>query len=286
MRPIIKTLPANISTDDTIGGQKESNAVHHALIESLGNYCSYCEMPLSGYHVEHLKFHAAWPEQVTFRQWDELLLICNDCRTHIRIPELNDLSAAAMLWPDKDPSFSLFNSPLKYELRKVNYIVENEGEIISQEMKELVFVVAAKDAGEVLYEKAFNTITHFQLNMQLEFYQEAKGELRVPLSVHQQRLDNRMFKRTETWFDALDSINRLKEADQANDGSIPNFAALRKLLVNQIALTAWWAGNWSVWMTVFYQQTNDLELLRTAFAGNTHEFYGLNNDHDALFRAQ
>lgn len=283
MRPVNKIPPAYLRELSATGSEQQRGAIHHALIESLGNYCSYCEMPLSDYHIEHLRHLAEWPEQLSLDQWDDLLLICNDCRNHIRMPTLNATSAATILWPDKDSTFSLINSPFQYELRTVKYLVMDEGNKVSEETKDLVFVVPNRDAGQVLYEKAFNTIAHFQLNMQLEFYNENTGELRVPLAVHAERSDNRMFKRTAAWMEAHDSVKRLRELEghAANGPGDP--ALLRRMFIQQIAMTAWYSGNWSVWMTVFYQQTEDLDLLRTAFAGNIHEFSGLRNDNDALF---
>lgn len=285
MRPVKKIPPAYLRELSAANSEQERGAIHHALIESLGNYCSYCEMPLSDHHIEHLRYLAEWPEQLSFSQWNDLLLICNDCRSHIRVPALNEASANAMLWPDRDITFSLANSPLKYELRSVKYVVVDQGQRISEEVKDLVFVLPNRDAGDLMYEKAYNTITHFQLNMQLEYYDEAAGELRVPLAVHQERADNRMFKRTAAWFDAQDTVKRLRELESLRDGTAGDPAVLRRMFTQQIAMTAWYSGNWSVWMTVFFQQTQDLELLRTAFAGNIHVFAGLNNDNDALFSA-
>jgi hypothetical protein len=283
MRPVTKIPPTYLRELSAENNGNEREAIHHALIESLGNYCSYCEMPLSDYHVEHIRYLAEWPEQLSISQWDELLLICNDCRSHLRVPVLNELSANALLWPDRDLTFSLVNSPLQYELRTVNYVVVNEQERISEEVKDLVFVVANPQSDDFLYQKAYNTIVHFQLNMQLEYYDEATNELRVPLQVHQERSDNRMFKRTTAWMEAQDTVKRLKELERLNEKEGDQ---LRQLFTEQIAMTAWYSGNWSVWMTVFYQQTKDLELLRTAFAGNIHVFAGLNTDNGDLFRAE
>ena len=279
-------MPAYLSEMPADNGGRERGAIHHALVESLGNYCSYCEMPLSGYHIEHLRLLAEWPEFLTVGQWDDLLLICNDCRCNIRVPVLNEIAADAMLWPDRDITFSLMNSPLKYELRKVNYVVVDEGERVLEEVRELVFVVANPDAGDELFEKAYNTIVHFQLNMKLEYYDAATNELRIPLGIHRQRADNRVFKRTKAWFDALHAVKLLRDLENIKDPVSADPAVLRRVFIDQVAMTAWYSGNWSVWMTVFYEQTRDIELLRTAFAGNIHVFQGLNSDNDALFRVE
>ncbi|SHM80408.1 hypothetical protein SAMN05444266_11186 [Chitinophaga jiangningensis] len=283
MRPVKKIQPAYLRTLTETSAEAQTANIHHALIESMGNYCSYCEMPLSDYHVEHIRYLASWPEILQLRQWDDLLLICNDCRSHIRVPELNKESADAMLWPDKDITFSLQNSPFLYELRKVNYVVEADGEVISSTQMELVFVVANKNAGESIYEKAVNTITHFQLNMQLEYYDAATNELRVPLEEDQQRTDNRMFKRTRAWREAEEALLRLKALDNLKDGTSGDKTIMREVLIKQIAMTAWYSGNWSVWMTVFHQLSGDLELMKAVLASSEHPFTGLNNEANAVF---
>ncbi|MEM7391061.1 MAG: hypothetical protein AAF492_01835, partial [Verrucomicrobiota bacterium] len=42
------------------------------------------------------------------------------------------------------------------------------------------------------------------------------------------------------------------------------------LLLNQISHTAMAKGNWSVWMTVFNETFNDMELLRNTFINRTY----------------
>ena len=286
MRPV-KKIPPPYLPELLASTADERRAVHHALRETLGNYCSYCEMPLSDYHVEHLRYFAEWPERISFSEWNDLLLICNDCRNHIRVPVLNELSASTMLWPDRDITFSIGpRSPLKYELRNVKYVVVEDGLPVSEEYKQLVFVVPNYEAGPALYQKAFNTIAHFQLNMQLEYYDERANEFRIPLPVHLERLDNRMFKRTEAWFDAESTVDRLKLFDQPHPEERSDVGALRRIFIDQVAMNAWYSGNWSVWMTVFYERTGDIDLMQQAFAGDVHVFAGLNNDNNSLFRTE
>ncbi|MBV7529640.1 hypothetical protein [Chitinophaga sp. sic0106] len=283
MRPVKKIQPAYLHSLTATSAEEQTAHIHHALIESMGNYCSYCEMPLSDYHVEHLRYLAAWPQILSLSDWDDLLLICNDCRSHIRVPELNKESADAMLWPDRDITFSLQNSPFLYELRKVNYVVEADGEDISSEPMELVFVVANKNAGEESYEKAVNTIRHFQLNMQLEYYHPDTNELRVPFEEDQQRSDNRMFKRTRAWKEAEEALLRLKAMDAVEEDTSEEKATMRQMLIKQIAMTAWYSGNWSVWMTVFQKLSGDLELIKSVLASSEHPFTGLNNEANVVF---
>ncbi|HEY9261631.1 hypothetical protein [Chitinophaga sp.] len=285
MRPVNKISP-HIQQLQQQNGPVKTSTVTNALIDTIGNYCSYCEMMLSGYHVEHLRYTATWPENVNVSMWDDLLLICNDCRNNIRVPELNTLSADALLWPDRDMSFNLYNSPLQYELRPVKYVVVNtDGDRILEQEMELVFVVANPAAAATLYQKAFNTINHFQLNMQLEYYDAATNELRIPETVHLQHADNRMFKRTKAWHEAMRAVEGLRGMDSLPDKS-ENHSALRQMLVDQIAMTAWYSGNWSVWMTVLHQQTNDAALTQSVLLSTAHPFPGTRNENNRLFIAE
>lgn len=285
MRPVNKISPP-IQQLQQRSGTVKPGTVTNALIDTIGNYCSFCEMQLSGYHVEHLRYYAAWPESVDISMWEDLLLICNDCRNNIRVPALNKLSADALLWPDRDLSFNLYNSPLHYELRPVKYVVVNaDGDRILEKNMELVFVVANPAAAETLYEKAFNTIHHFQLNMKLEYYDAATNELRIPETVHLQHADNRMFKRTEAWHKAMHALEGLRGMDSIPDKS-ENHSLLRQMLVDQIAMTAWYSGNWSVWMTVLHQQTNDTALTQSVLLSTAHPFPGTRNENNRLFTAE
>lgn len=282
MRPVNK-IAQHLLHDEV---NNERTIVHNSLIDAIGNYCSYCEMPLSGYHIEHLRYTARWPESLSLSQWDDLLLICNDCRSNILVPELNESSVSAMLWPDRDITFNLYNSPLKYQLRNVKYVVISaEGERISEENKELVFVIPNPNVKRTLYEKAFNTIVHFQLNMKLEYYDTVTNELRVPEIVHLQRLDNRIFKRTEAWHCANDALDRIRQVNEIS-ATKQETALVMQLLINQIAMTAWYSGNWSVWMTVFQQQAYDLTTIKQILLNSQHPFPGTRNDNNQLFTAE
>ena len=282
MRPVNK-IAQHLLHDEV---NNERTTVHNSLIDAIGNYCSYCEMPLSGYHIEHLRYTARWPESLSLSQWDDLLLICNDCRSNILVPELNESSVSAMLWPDRDITFNLYNSPLKYQLRNVKYVVISaEGERISEENKELVFVIPNPNVKRTLYEKAFNTIVHFQLNMKLEYYDTVTNELRVPEIVHLQRLDNRIFKRTEAWHCANDALDRIRQVNEIS-ATKQETALVMQLLINQIAMTAWYSGNWSVWMTVFQQQAYDLTTIKQILLNSQHPFPGTRNDNNQLFTAE
>ena len=286
MRPVNKNIPSHIAVQIAESASFTREVIRTALIDSIGHYCSYCEMSLAGYEIEHLRHLRNWPEYISMSMWSDLLLICNDCRANILVPELTAISTATLLWPDKDITFNVYNSPLLYELRQIKYVVINmEEERISEEDMRLVFVVANPRTDTNTYQKAINTIQHFQLNMKLEYYDAATNELRIPELVHLQRADNRIFKRTEAWFDAVAAVEGLRSIENEDSD-----AALRPIIrqnyLEQIGKLAKWSGNWSVWMTVLHEHLQDHELLKSAMINDPFNFPGTRNDNNILFQAE
>ena len=81
MRPVKKKKPAFLKDALLLGEQPEWQLIKNALVESMGPYCAYCEMPLSSYEIEHLRYSAAWQPEINEHNWENLLLICGDCRS-------------------------------------------------------------------------------------------------------------------------------------------------------------------------------------------------------------
>ncbi len=74
------------------------------LMERLGDYCSYCELPCNeGPDVEHVQPKSLQPDLE--RDWTNLLLSCVFCNSTKgkQAVALNDY-----LWPDRDNTFSAF----------------------------------------------------------------------------------------------------------------------------------------------------------------------------------
>lgn len=281
MRPVIKSKPAHLVSAELTLADLEEGTVQNALIETLGNYCSYCEIPLTGYHNEHYRFRAAWEPVTDMSQWDDLLLICADCRSHIQKPAITAEEAGDLLWPDQDKTFGLGGEgAFLYELRKVKLLKEDEpGSFSAPEDTQLVFVTPNPAAGPETKQLAQNTIDFFQLNLPASFYDATTSELLLPYAYVEQRLDNRIFKRTDAWFEAERAVERLNSIDAMG---YPETAALVKnLLLEQITAHAFFSGNWSVWITVFNNAGIDAATLRKLFLGDERYFSG--TDEATLF---
>lgn len=262
---------------ETFHGLTSGKEVHlkikDELINALGFFCSYCEIPLGGYEVEHHKDFAEW-RSAKISDWPDLLLICKDCREHIVTPVLSESQHSEMLWPDEDLTFTLKNlSAFIYVPKQVTYrVVDHSGEKVSEEKKELVFILPNLEADESTQRMARNTIDHFQLNMRREYHSGHSGMITVPAFAHDQMLDNRMFERTRAWKVATEAAERYKMMQESLPPS--HSEELLKKLHEQITMNAFFKGNWSVWMTVFWNHFHNHELLHTLFSGNQQHLFG------------
>jgi hypothetical protein len=182
-----------------------------------------------------------------------------------------------MLWPDKDVTFTLnAKSPFTYEQRTVRHIVLHEDEIHLDEEKSLVFVTPNPLAGEETYRKAKNTIDHFQLNMRKEYYNDASNTLIMPLDHYQQHLDSRTYERTSTWAEAEAAIERLQQVEQLDEVTR---TAVIEHFHDQISATAYFKGNWSVWMTVFNNRyPGNHQLLHSLFISDARYFKNIDTE--------
>jgi hypothetical protein len=274
MKPLSKPLPQSWKNYGLLDDIKREH-VQTGLIDTLGNYCSYCEMPLGGYEVEHHKHAKTWKENVKLDEWRHLLLICKDCREHIEKETLSEEEMVDMLWPDEHTTFALHDkSPFKYEQRDVRYLVLDGDNVHTDKQKKLVFIVANPMAGEETYRKARNTINHFQLNMNRNYHNEGSNTLVLPMHHEEQRIDSRVFERTTAWNEAEAAINRMKQMDDHPD--IGKYPEIKEMLLDQISATAFHKGNWSIWMTVFNNRFPDNHnLLHRLFIKDERYFKGI-----------
>lgn len=269
MRPIKKTSLEPLT---------DNAAIKNVLIDECGYYCAYCEITPGGHEVEHLKYHKLWKEDIRPDDWNDSMLICADCRNHISKEVLAPEEQANMLWPDEAPTFGLHeNSPFIYQKQTVTYRVMNEDKVVEEEQKELVFIRANKNLPKNIYTKAVNTINHFQLNMSTSYYNDKEPNvISIPLYHHLQVRDNRVFERTRAWKKAEESIQRYKQVE-----AITKQYGLDHILQGHkemMKAEAYHKGNWSIWMTVFWQEFKDKELLTELFISDQRYFKGIATD--------
>jgi uncharacterized protein (TIGR02646 family) len=82
------------------------SAARDDLISRIGDYCSYCEMPLPTPAVEHIQPKNKQPEQEN--NWSNLLLACPSCNSIKKDKTLNAQNLNDYFWPDLDNTFRVF----------------------------------------------------------------------------------------------------------------------------------------------------------------------------------
>jgi len=102
MRPIVRgPIPAVDGQAMTFNNYSEAKK---PLIERLGDYCSYCEMPCNeGPDVEHIQPKSLRPELE--RDWTNFVVSCVFCNT---VKGSTPVVLEAYLWPDRDNTFRSF----------------------------------------------------------------------------------------------------------------------------------------------------------------------------------
>lgn len=259
MRPIKKVTPDDwhkLNPDDVL----QHRDVQFALIDHIGAYCSYCEKVLGSREVEHYRLSKEWKTPLFKKDWEHMLLICGDCRNHKTKEVLSQQEHDEHLWPDLHPSFHLNNSsPINYEKRKVTHTIMNGDDVASKEEKEMV--VALSNPNSEYAKKAQNTIDLFQLNT--PFYDHKKSKITTNVGIEALVLDHRMEERNLAWQEAEAAIDRIKNVQELMEEE--KLESMLDLFHQQISLTAVAKGNWSIWMTVFWKEFQDPELLHKLF---------------------
>ena len=103
MRPVLRGLPPVDSTGNPIQFSDYKQA-RDPLIQRMGDFCSYCEMPLlDRADVEHIRPKCANPELRLL--WDNFLLACTSCNS---IKGASPINVLDYYWPDRDNTFRAF----------------------------------------------------------------------------------------------------------------------------------------------------------------------------------
>lgn len=267
MRPVQKVCPEQwdkLSENDTV----DHKETQFALIDYLGEYCSYCEKKLGCKEVEHHRLFKEWRTPLKKKDWDYLLLICGDCRLHLSQHTLEEEAHNQYLWPDRDLSFCLHDkSPLKYSKETIRYVVTNGEKTLSEEQRDMVLVKSNPQADSTLAEKAQRTIDLFQLNT--PFYDAKSNQITIHQLDELQVIDHRVTERNLAWEEAEAAVKRLKSLGELSE--MKTLHGLWDVFHQQISLTAVAKGNWSVWMTVFWQTFQDRDLLTKLFIQRREE---------------
>ena len=274
------------------GGKTPYELIQEALMNTIGRYCSYCEMPL------HL---GNFIEIKTSRQagiggnvvWDDLMLSCDYCHLYKRIereelgnhdnagPDIDiedpqpisrtfPINPGDYLWPDVDATFSLTNdSPFIYELRTVTVRIGS----VQPQNQNLAIVRANPNVDAETRRKAQNTINLYQLNT--PYYNAGNDTLAMPQEASNAVVDPRVMFRTKAWSEAYRCTQQYQQAAQYFQDS-PLLESSLMVTYTDLAQSM---GFWSVWMTVFFNQLRPTQtaleqlFVQTFFTGD-YMIYG------------
>ncbi len=253
------------------------------LLEAFGEYCSYCEMPIGQLKIEHHRHHKQWRENIQSRDWNHLLLICNDCRRHLTKRKLNASEVDNYLWPDKDLTFSLHSgfSPFVYEKILIDYKIKEGRRIKSREKQNFIAIKPNPKVKAALRKKAQRTIDLFQLNT--PYFSQKTQTISIPFTDHLSLTDHRAMNRLKTWNIAKETLGNYKNV-LLQDSLLKGNPELKDQFENLISETAKAKGNWSIWMTVFWNEFKDKKLINDLFvekpnkASKQLHFLGTNKD--------
>lgn len=213
MRPILRGDPP-LDNDNNPVCFSDYKRARNPLIERMGDYCSYCEIPLSDRtDVEHIQPKNSNPGLRLV--WTNFLLACTSCNS---VKGDTPVNLADYYWPDRDNTLRAF--------------------VYSRDMPpEVAPGLSASQA----------TIAENTLHL--------TGLEREPNAPTQPTTrDKRWKKRRTAWGKAVHAKQLLARNRHAD---------MRKSIVN----TATSSGFWSVWMTVFQNDTDIRNRFIDAFPG-------------------
>jgi HNH endonuclease len=265
--PAFQTLRGN----EVARQVKEYGYYRPFLVERLGEYCSYCEVPLGvNLAVEHM---LSKTQSINDKDWNNLLLGCTNCNSHKSDKTVDKTVLSRYFWPSISNSrnFNTFDM-LTYELKETTVsnlvaagVLKDKKSYPDKTTAKYTYVwvyPSATPPYKANRAKILDTILMMGLN---DF---------TPEDSDPKASDRRLFNRTTAWQRAKAMANLLSNYYQANQQD--SQAAL--LLRDQIKETAIATGFWSVWVTVFkagnfQNDTLRNELLTDLFI-NTKSFPG------------
>ncbi len=282
MRPVERgpspTRPTSRGTQVPIQG-KDYSFFRPYLIARLGEYCSYCEVPLGlNLAVEHM---LSKKESINENDWNNFLLGCTNCNSHkLAKTKSEDSVLNNFVWP------SIENVVTSNTFDLMTY--KKEAKTVSQLIADDVFLdfkdERAKNQKKKLYPdidtQTYNYVWAYPSALNSAIGKKVKGTIRLvglndfipgnsPDEFHENASDRRVFNRTAAW-DRAEKLATLLVTYHSNVAA--NQLAI-DLLKDQIKETAIATGFWSIWMTVFKSKTfaDDItskQILRDLFVDN------------------
>lgn len=265
MRPVNKPHPAPYLDIVPTRLPTIRETVRTALFDTIGRYCSFCEMPLKISDAIVSKKDGAIRRRPSLDDWSDLLVACDFCmeaRTEKNITLQN------FIWPDTDTSFALgAASPFLYVRRDVTIErVDEHGGILS-EPSSAVIIEVNPAANQLLQDRAQATIDLHQLNT-INYVPTTRTFIITPDT--ELLYDPRVRDRTEAWDMAVTSAADIR---RAIDDDLP--AGYTRNLEKMITNLAQETGFWSIWMTVFREYFNEDQVDELLIRASTRSGYSI-----------
>jgi hypothetical protein len=256
MRPVVRgPIPAKA----TARGANPKRVIDYSyyrpdLIANIGEYCSYCEVPLGvNLAVEHM---LSKTQSINAEDWNNLLLACTNCNSHKLDKTKDEQSLTNYFWPSI-ANTSAFNTFDMLTYRK-------EPKTVAQLTAAGVFVWPPTSRPQNLYPD-YGTQTYDQVWVYPSAIYAADNattqKIRdtillmglndfTPGDNDPKASDRRVLNRTTAW----DRAERLAALLATYYNPAPTNLPAIALLKEQIKQAAIATGFWSVWMTVFKRQ--------------------------------
>jgi hypothetical protein len=282
MRPVIRgLLPARLNArggeqriwipdKNKKTGESDYTYWRPHLVGRLGEYCSYCEIPLGvNLAVEHKQPKA--DSKVDAGDWDNLLLACTNCNSRKSSKGATDRKSDKGADKDSIESWAMFPDNKNYRRSYLKYSKQKRSKAQLRAAGLLAEKPLADDKEE--FERVWvepNGTSLYADRLKEMIKVVGLNAFRVD-EVDPKASDRRVRNRTIAWDRATDLAAVLKKTD----------TLWRPIILAQIRETAVATGFWSVWVTVFDPTKSgatkeELEALfgAASFPGTNHKFTG------------
>lgn len=178
---------------------------------TVGPYCSFCEKKLNyqAYLFHKLRGNLERDAHLTLDDWDNLLLICGECREGAK--DYNPQQLNLYLWPDSEMAKSY---PFRYVKRdKVTYkVLDAEGNLFKEEQRTFILVETNNDIEPDILQAANNTINLFKLNSKYYNNNPRDPQIIIPYQDFIEVSELRLEQRYEAYQAATKAAGRLQRA--------------------------------------------------------------------------
>lgn len=269
------------------------------LIARIGEYCSYCEVPLGvNLAIEHM-LSKSWA--INEIDWNNSLLACTNCNSHKKDATLSEGDINNYYWPSIPALAAPFNTFDMLQYSKANVTLQS---LIGNGLLRLPAARASRPYVQVAYNMVWVSVNPAYVGTLVEPKIKQTIILTglndyVPDNENPKVSDRRIVNRTLAWDRAVLSADALYKYylpyngqyaaaldDQQRNAAITDAAGdiKIKLLKGQIKALVVATGFWSVWVTIFKGRTfiNDevrkaliCELFIQPFAGTRLPFSGI-----------